>query len=153
MCTAVLIGWEPATPPPPSHLGSCTRAQLVSQHRRHLCDPLTVIDPDCEYLCELTIMRYSGARGKWFTKKTRKSCVTVPLRLITWAILLSVMPVAPALMPAVKLPNRMGTARFPSSRLKVHQGALNFIKTCHICENMNQITIKTPNPFSLEIYL
>ncbi len=36
MCTAVLIGWDPATPPPPpSHLGSCTRLLLVSQDRRH----------------------------------------------------------------------------------------------------------------------
>ncbi len=35
LCTAVLIGWDPATPPPP-HLGSYTRALLVSQDRRHL---------------------------------------------------------------------------------------------------------------------
>ncbi len=33
-CTAVLIGWDLATPPP--HLGSYTRALLVSQDRRHL---------------------------------------------------------------------------------------------------------------------
>ncbi len=38
MCTAVLIGWVPATPPPPPppHLGSNTGALLVSQDRRHL---------------------------------------------------------------------------------------------------------------------
>ncbi len=36
MCTAVLIFWDPATLPPPQHLGSYTRAQLVSQERRHL---------------------------------------------------------------------------------------------------------------------
>ncbi len=33
---AVLIGWDAATPPLPTHLGSCTRALLVSQDRRHL---------------------------------------------------------------------------------------------------------------------
>ncbi len=37
LCTTVLIGWDPAaTPPPPSHLGSYTRALLASQDRRHL---------------------------------------------------------------------------------------------------------------------
>ncbi len=37
MCTAVqvLIGWDSASPPPP-HLGSFTRALLVSQDRRHI---------------------------------------------------------------------------------------------------------------------
>jgi hypothetical protein len=43
MCPAVLTHWlRPAIPPPP-HLGSYTRALLVSQDRRHvtcLCDPL-----------------------------------------------------------------------------------------------------------------
>ncbi len=34
--TAVLIGWDPATPPLPPHLGSYTRALLASQDRRHL---------------------------------------------------------------------------------------------------------------------
>ncbi len=35
-CTAILIGWDPATPPPfPPHLGSYTRTLLVSQDRRH----------------------------------------------------------------------------------------------------------------------
>ncbi len=40
LCTAVLIGWNPATPPPPlpPHLGSYARALLVSQDRRHLPD-------------------------------------------------------------------------------------------------------------------
>ncbi len=37
LCTAVRIGWDPAIPPPPPrHLGSYTRAPLVSQDRRHL---------------------------------------------------------------------------------------------------------------------
>ncbi len=37
MCTAVLLGRDPATPPPiPPHLGSCTKALLVSQDRRNL---------------------------------------------------------------------------------------------------------------------
>ncbi len=36
LCTAVLIDWDPATPPFPSHLGSYTRAPLVSKDRRHL---------------------------------------------------------------------------------------------------------------------
>ncbi len=34
LCTAVLIGWNPRTPAPPPHLGSYTRALLVSQDRR-----------------------------------------------------------------------------------------------------------------------
>ncbi len=36
LCTAVLFGSDPATPPLPPHLGSYTRALLVSQDRRHL---------------------------------------------------------------------------------------------------------------------
>ncbi len=41
MCTAVLIGWEPAPFPLSPHLGLYTRTQLVSQNRRHLFrDPL-----------------------------------------------------------------------------------------------------------------
>jgi hypothetical protein len=36
LCTAVLIGWDPATPLLPPHLGSYTRALLDSQDRRHL---------------------------------------------------------------------------------------------------------------------
>ncbi len=36
LCKAVLIGWDPATSPIPPHLGSHTRALLVSQDRRHL---------------------------------------------------------------------------------------------------------------------
>jgi hypothetical protein len=36
LCTAVLIGRDPATPPLPPHWGSYTRALLVSQDRRHL---------------------------------------------------------------------------------------------------------------------
>ncbi len=36
MCTARLIGWYPATPHTPLHLGSYTRALWVILHRRHL---------------------------------------------------------------------------------------------------------------------
>jgi hypothetical protein len=36
MCTAVLIGWGPATPPPPRIWTRITRALLVSKDRRHL---------------------------------------------------------------------------------------------------------------------
>ncbi len=38
MCTAELIGWDPATSHPhhPPHLGSDTRALWVSQDRRHI---------------------------------------------------------------------------------------------------------------------
>jgi hypothetical protein len=37
LCAAVLIGLDPATPPPPpTHLRSYTRALLVTQERRHL---------------------------------------------------------------------------------------------------------------------
>jgi hypothetical protein len=36
LCTAVLIGWDPATPPLRPLLGSYTRALLVSQDKRHL---------------------------------------------------------------------------------------------------------------------
>jgi hypothetical protein len=35
LCTALLIGWDPATPLPP-HLGSYARSLLASQDRRHL---------------------------------------------------------------------------------------------------------------------
>ncbi len=36
LCTAVLIGWDPATPPLLPHLGSYTRALLAGKDRRHL---------------------------------------------------------------------------------------------------------------------
>ncbi len=36
MCTAVLIGWDPATPPLPPHLDSYYEALLVNKDRRHL---------------------------------------------------------------------------------------------------------------------
>ncbi len=36
LCTAVPIGWYPATPPVPPHLGSYTRALFVHQDLRHL---------------------------------------------------------------------------------------------------------------------
>ncbi len=36
LCTAVLIGWHPATPPLSPPLGLFTRAQFVSQDRRRL---------------------------------------------------------------------------------------------------------------------
>ncbi len=41
MCTAVLIGWDPAIPPPPTHVGSYTTA-LLGQPRLTtiLCGPL-----------------------------------------------------------------------------------------------------------------
>ncbi len=35
LCTAALLGWDPATPPP-THLGSNTRALLVNQDRQRL---------------------------------------------------------------------------------------------------------------------
>ncbi len=46
LCTAVLIGWYPPTPPLPPHFGSYTRALLVSQERRHLLvtPGLTLLD-------------------------------------------------------------------------------------------------------------
>ncbi len=36
MCVAILIGWDPATPPISPHLDSYARALLVSKDRRHL---------------------------------------------------------------------------------------------------------------------
>ncbi len=36
LCTAVHIGRDTETPPSPTHLGSYTRALLVSQNKRHL---------------------------------------------------------------------------------------------------------------------
>ncbi len=47
MCTAVLIGWDPAIPPSP-HLGTYTRALLVSQDRWHLF--VTTWTPLCHAL-------------------------------------------------------------------------------------------------------
>jgi hypothetical protein len=44
LCTAALIGGDPATPPHPRILGSSTRALLVSQDRRHLfVTPCTLV--------------------------------------------------------------------------------------------------------------
>ncbi len=60
LCTAVLIGWDPATLPLP-HLGSHTRALLVRQDRRHLfvtsCLPETYICPVC--WCERLLIALS----------------------------------------------------------------------------------------------
>ncbi len=39
LCTAVLFGWDPGTPSHPPHLGSHTRALLVSQDRRRYRRP------------------------------------------------------------------------------------------------------------------
>jgi len=51
--TAVLIGRDPATPPLSPHLGSNTRALLVSQERRHL-----FVTPWCEYTLICSFMMY-----------------------------------------------------------------------------------------------
>jgi hypothetical protein len=48
LCTAVLIGLEPATSHFIQHLGSCTRALLVSLERRH------VFVTPCSYIGEIT---------------------------------------------------------------------------------------------------
>ncbi len=68
LCTAVLIGWDPATPPLPQHLDSYTRELLVSQDRRHLfVTPWTGLNTPtpsqqhtvCKY-CTLTQERGGG---------------------------------------------------------------------------------------------
>ncbi len=52
LCTAVLIGRDPATLPLLPHLGSYIRALLVSQDRRHLfVTPLIEINKQLYYLC------------------------------------------------------------------------------------------------------
>ncbi len=46
LCTAVLISWNPATPPLPPHLGSYTRALLVGQEKTtSLYNPLHMHQP------------------------------------------------------------------------------------------------------------
>jgi hypothetical protein len=63
LCTAVLIGWDPATPPPfPPHLGSYQRALLVSQDRRHL-----LVTPSwiLASLYSTFALEYSVARLRW----------------------------------------------------------------------------------------
>ncbi len=65
MCSAVLIGWDPATPPSPriwAHV--CTRALLVSQDRRHLfvtpCLPQSAVLPSwvCFFYSLFAVYRY-----------------------------------------------------------------------------------------------
>ncbi len=55
-CTCVVIGWDPATPPLPTHLGSHTRAPLVSQDRRNL-----FVTPFLFSLCSRTLVKSQGS--------------------------------------------------------------------------------------------
>ncbi len=59
MCTAVPIGWDPATPPPsPSIWTRITRAILVSKDRRHL-----FVTP-CLHLCSFSSEDLSSPTGQ-----------------------------------------------------------------------------------------
>ncbi len=57
LCTAVLIGWDPATPPLPPHLGSYTRALLDSKHKRHLEVGLLVVWWDLVWIFTVKVSR------------------------------------------------------------------------------------------------
>jgi hypothetical protein len=62
LCTAVLIAWDPATPPPP-HLGSYTRPLLVSQDRRHLfVTPWSKVGHGAAYVQNLNSLFSSSAK-------------------------------------------------------------------------------------------
>jgi hypothetical protein len=64
MCTAVLIGWGPNTPPPP-HFGLIyARALLVSQDRRHL-----FVTPVTQWL-SFVIIRDLKATSAFYTSST-----------------------------------------------------------------------------------
>ncbi len=63
MRTAVLLGWDPATPPPPPHLGSYMRALWVSQDRRHLCWICKI--PNHIYLFVYRIIKYKPLENYW----------------------------------------------------------------------------------------
>jgi hypothetical protein len=69
MCTAVLIVWDPATSPP--HLGSYTRALLVSQDRRNLYVTLDVSQLFIENMWNMWNM------GEFCFKKQRSVCRSV----------------------------------------------------------------------------
>ncbi len=70
LCTAVLIGWDPATPLLLSHLGSYTRTLLVVSHdRRHFCVTPNVLRSIykwiSEYLWRLNSQQIVDCYGNW----------------------------------------------------------------------------------------
>ncbi len=87
MCTAVLIGWAPATPNLPSHLGSYKRALLVSQDRRH---PFVTPCPERTLLAILFLVVATHWRNfvVWFLVKSVKKCPRyLEHKLLTWEAL------------------------------------------------------------------
>ncbi len=83
LCTAVLIGWDPAIPPFPPHLGSHTRALLVSQARRYLaskwerfCRNSNVDRNSTSQRIRLKIRRRQGKQLSETRKKRRKTLFT-----------------------------------------------------------------------------
>jgi hypothetical protein len=83
LCTAALIGWDPATPPPsslPPHMGSYTRALLVSQDRRHLfVTPWPVLIRKGNLPWELRWLKRRGRRSIGGSPQTQPPFHTCPL--------------------------------------------------------------------------
>ncbi len=70
MCTAVLIDWDPATPPSPCIWIRITRALLVSEDRRHLfVTPWT--NPSAAVQMLLARDHCLGLKVSWINKQTR----------------------------------------------------------------------------------
>ncbi len=96
LCAAVLIGWDPATPPLPPHLVSNTRAPLVSQDRRPLfitpwdlclrCIHLLYLASCSDKFCIFTCNNFHGK----FAKRNMQLCrIYLSLFFNTkWAILM-----------------------------------------------------------------
>ncbi len=81
LCTAVLIGWDPATPPSNPHLSSYARAPLVSKDRCHLfVTPCTkrqgAFSP---YTLIYVLFAYStNTQKKWEIRRTTFLLATIP---------------------------------------------------------------------------
>jgi hypothetical protein len=74
MCTAVLIGWDPATPPSPCIWTPVTRALLVSKDRRYLfvtpCPPSLPLAGSVQNYAKTTVNFFPGSyvffgNGSW----------------------------------------------------------------------------------------
>jgi hypothetical protein len=64
MCTAVLIGWDPETPPLPPHFGLILRGRYWSANRRHL-----FVTPWCLWFWRQIIGTNTAYTLKWTWRK------------------------------------------------------------------------------------